>query len=74
MQRLQRATSGGQTMVIEATREPDDEYTLKVSIDGYSRTYSNIIRNWTTDANKLYLQSRWGSGVKFTSAKVKKLP
>jgi len=70
---LQSAPTGGQTMIIDAFRESDGEYTLVVTIDGHTRTYGNIPGSGSTDSGMLYLQSHWGSGVTFTSAKVKKL-
>lgn len=74
MQRLDRAPRGAQAMTIDVFRESDGEYTFKVTIDGHTRTYTDVIRPGTTSPGVLYLQSHWGSGVKFTSATVKKLP
>ena len=75
MERLQRAPQGGQTMTIDVFRENDGEYTFTITINGSTKTYNNIVRGKPEDviSNKLMMQSHWGSGVKFTSAKVKKL-
>ncbi|MCC7084864.1 MAG: hypothetical protein IT427_07645, partial [Pirellulales bacterium] len=74
MQRLTNAPQGGQTMIIEVTRgtTPGGPYTLTVTIDGHTDTFANVQRGDLNkmDPGKLYLQSHWGSGVKFTSAEV----
>ncbi|MBN2021489.1 MAG: hypothetical protein JW809_01730 [Pirellulales bacterium] len=69
---LRAAPKGGQAMTILVFREPDDEYTFTVTIDGQQKTYTNIKRGAAIDPGMLYLQSHWGSGVKFTTLKVRK--
>ena len=74
MEWLQSAPMGGQTMTIDVFRESDGEYTFVVTIgEGTPKRYENVPASGTATPGKLYLQSHWGSGVKFTSAKVKKL-
>ncbi|NMC35039.1 MAG: hypothetical protein GYA36_21670 [Veillonellaceae bacterium] len=70
---LNGAPQGSQVVTIDVFREADEEFTFTVTIDGHTRIYRNIPGTGTTDPGMLYIQSHWGSGVKFTSAKAKKL-
>jgi hypothetical protein len=72
---LESAPMGGQTMVIEVTKDANGEYDFTVTIDGHTNsTPYHVAGEGTADPGMLYLQSHWGSGVTFTSAKVKKMP
>jgi hypothetical protein len=70
MERLDRAPKGSHTMKIYV-RKHEGSYEFKVSIPGHSDNvqYSVPILG-DADPNALYLQSHWGSGVKFKTAKV----
>lgn len=80
--RLDRAPKGGQTMVILVSRgsSAGDPYTIEVTVPemtslgqvAVTRTYTGIQNTAGTMANNLIIQSHWGSGVKFTSLKVRK--
>jgi len=77
MAALNNAPTGAHTMTIDVYRQSGNKkYNFTVKIDnGAPTTYSDIIRgkDSETKPNLLYLQSHWGSGIKITSAKVKKL-
>ena len=71
---LDSAPTGGHTMIIDVSRGDDDKYDFSVKIDEDDPIeYSDISPSGTPDPGMLYLQSHWGGGVTFTSAKVKKL-
>lgn len=72
---LNAAPQGGKTMELRISRA-SGVYTVKVTIDGVQKTYTTgktSSNNEGASADTLNLQSHWGSGVKFTSAKVRKI-
>jgi hypothetical protein len=71
---LKGAPMGGQTMTIDVSKDANGEYDFSVTINGHSSDVEyHVVGSGTSDAGMLYLQSHWGSGVRFTSAKVKKM-
>lgn len=77
LKRLQDAPKGAQTMIIDVFRggTPGGPFTITVTVDGDPTTYTNVQRGSNDEASYhlIYLQSHWGSGVKFTNFKVTKL-
>ncbi len=71
---LDNAPKGGQTMIIDVTKDGIGEYDFEVTVVGYSsKVKYHVSGSGTPAPDILSLQSHWGSGVKFTTAKVKKL-
>jgi len=71
---LESAPMGGKTMIIDVTKDQNDDYNFTVTVvDHSSNVQYHVDGSGTSDPGMLYLQSHWGSGVKFASAKVKEL-
>ncbi|MEA1950807.1 MAG: hypothetical protein U9N87_05450, partial [Planctomycetota bacterium] len=72
---LESAPTGGRTMIIDVTKDENDDYDFTVTVVNHSSNVQyHVEGSGTSDPGMLSLQSHWGSGVKFTSAKVKELP
>ncbi|MBC7076808.1 MAG: hypothetical protein H5T92_00630 [Synergistales bacterium] len=70
---LVSAPMGGQTMIVEVTRDQNGDYDFTVTIGGGEPKQYHVLAGPGDPDSWLYLQSHWGSGVKFTSAKVRRI-
>ena len=71
---LRAAPKGGQTMTMKISRS-NGMYTVIVTVGGSTTTYVTSLTSSDNEGaapNTLNLQSHWGSGVRFTSARVSK--